>query len=541
MDKKDIVTLTALFLVSFFVWTLPFQSNSMPFGEGDGAYHFAYSYYMSSEDTSFFYQLPDFLHFWYYNFNSIIPGAPEYPPSSHLNAAFMQLLGGATIPAFVYYAITSFFGALATYFLIRQLFGFFPAALAGFGMAFSNREIMLYLFGQRPTITPFAIIPITLYAYYKFLTSLFSENAEHKYLYITALLIASQFLLHLQALLVTFAVMAVFTIGMLIKERRLPLKKLNYKHVGIAVLLIAVICAPFLPIYLGEKYDVREKPFQDASRLFSWGLSAEDVEGGYPPAFVSFSSQYGNWLMLIPLLIGIAYLLIKRDSKAVLMLSWLLAIYFLFHLDFFYGTSFGRIARMLIAEPMLFFSLIALGVFALPKLVKLSPAARSLANIALLSLFIVIFAFVIAKPQYDSLQHAYEGINRVSPAQVEAAKWIDQNLPEEAVVYNYGTLTYGKKRFILAFSKRYVDNFHGEIVDGKIVNPAAWIFLEEHNASHYFMFDYSDLAVLASIPQYAQASQQQAQELRAIESTYFGNQSLLYDRNQIRVYSFENK
>jgi hypothetical protein len=538
MDKKDTAILTVLFMLSFFVWTLPFQQNHAPFGEGDGAYHFAYAHYMSSTDQSMT-KLPNFIHFWYYNFNTIIPGVPEYPPSSHLNAAFMQIIGGEVIPAFIYYAITSFFGALTTYFLIRKLFGWFPAALAGFGMAFSNREIMLYLFGQRPTITPFAITPVVVYAYYKFLTSLFSGKTDNKYLYVTTLLLASQFLLHLQALIVTAAILFVFTFMMLVKERRLPVKNLSYNHLGICVLLLIILCASFLPIYLGAEFDVRTAPFQDASRLFRWGLTAEEVAGGYPASFVSFSAQYGSSWMVIPIFVALAYLLIRRqDNKSVLLLSWFAAIYFLFHLDFFVGTSFGRLARLLIAEPMLFFALIALGVFALPRFVKLDVRIRSVLNIALLAVFVLVFVFAIAKPQYSSLQHQYEGISRITPVQIEAAKWINKNLPEDAVVYNYGTLTYGKKRFMLAFSHRYIDNFHGEIVNGSIVNPEHWSFLEDYNTSYYFMFDYSDLAVLAAVPQYSQSAQQQIQRMQAFELQQFSNKTPVYDKNQVRVYEF---
>ena len=123
MDKKDIAALTTLFLLSFFVWTQPIRSNPLPFGEGDGAYHFSYNEYMSSADKTMT-QLPDYIHLWYYGYNKLVFGSPEYPPSNHVAAAIVQAFSGGVVPVFIFYALTSSFGALAVYFLIRKLFGF---------------------------------------------------------------------------------------------------------------------------------------------------------------------------------------------------------------------------------------------------------------------------------------------------------------------------------------------------------------------------------------------------------------------------------
>src|SRR3989344_696824 len=269
MDKKDIIVLAALFLLSFFVWTLPIQQNFLPFGEGDGAYHYSYNEYMSYADRTMT-LLPDYIHLWYYGYNKMVLGSPEYPPSNHVAAAIVQVFGGGIVPVFIFYALTSSFGALAVYFLMRKLFGFFPAVLSSFLMVFSNREILLYLFGQRPTITAFVVMPVLVYAYHKYFSSLFGKP-ETKYLYVSVLILAAQFLLHIQGLLVSVFVLGAYSVLMVLKRKKLP--KLQFKHLGIGFLVIVLLCAWFLPVYLGESEGQRDSgAVKDFSKLFKWAV-----------------------------------------------------------------------------------------------------------------------------------------------------------------------------------------------------------------------------------------------------------------------------
>ena len=74
------VAVAVLFVVSLYLWTLPFQKNRLPFGEGDSAWHFAIGDSIASSDKAEF-RLPYYIGVWYYGFNKILgPFAPEYPP-----------------------------------------------------------------------------------------------------------------------------------------------------------------------------------------------------------------------------------------------------------------------------------------------------------------------------------------------------------------------------------------------------------------------------------------------------------------------------
>ena len=132
MNSKDIVLITILFLVAFSLWTLPFQENPLPFGEGDSAWHFANGDPQFINDESSV-RMPYFIGVWYYSLSKLGPFAPEYPPPNHLNYALMQIVGGERFVApFIYIAITCFLGIFATFFLIRKLYGSVPAFIAGF-------------------------------------------------------------------------------------------------------------------------------------------------------------------------------------------------------------------------------------------------------------------------------------------------------------------------------------------------------------------------------------------------------------------------
>ena len=89
-ERKDIIGLTVLFMIAFWLWTLPV--TNMPFGEGDAAYHFSYSDYMSQTDHSMSIQdLPTHIGFWYYGWSTLGPMTIEYPPPYHVGIAIQQL------------------------------------------------------------------------------------------------------------------------------------------------------------------------------------------------------------------------------------------------------------------------------------------------------------------------------------------------------------------------------------------------------------------------------------------------------------------
>ncbi len=554
LDSKliGVVAVVVLFLVSFFLWSIPFQHNELPFGEGDSAWHFAIGDHIASSDSAQF-RLPYYIGIWYYGFNKILgPFAPEYPPSSHVNYALMQIAGGERfVPVFIYRAIASFLGALAVFFVVSRLFGVLPAFIAALGLSFSLREQLTYLFGQQPTLTAIIITPVAAYAWYKYLASFYlkgengnisKEGGDKIYIFITFALLASQYLLHLQGFVASAVVIAVMAALFALRFRKIPIARASAASFAFAILLFAVVVAPFASIYLGAG-DVVSR--SGLGRLFEWGISPADVQGSFPPSFVEFSAEYPK--LLLPFLIaGLALLLlrlflVKNNARELFLLSLLIGAYLAIHLDVFVPTGLNRLARMLVLENYIFYTLIALTVVWLPSmlssLLKLSASFASVAKYSLAALLIISLVFSSGKATYTNLSQAYSGIDRITPAQADFAANYISKLPEDAYVLDpsvkiVGQWRYPKLRWMLAISQRFVGRY-----DGGPVADSDYL----HKDEVYFMFDYSDIALFASSPQYQQQAADWASQLQQVETALFNNTQPLYEAGNIRLYKYSWK
>ncbi len=536
MNKLDIIAITVLFIVAFSLWTLPLQEDRRPFGEGDAAWHLSIGDYISSSDKPIW-RLPFYVGQWYYGYNVALgPNAPEYPPSNHYNYALVQAAGGERfVPILMYRAIASFLGVFAVYFLIRKLYGTPAAIMASTGLVFSVREQLIYLWGQQPTLISIVFAPVTFYAFYRYLDSCCKKENKVSYLYITALLLGSQYLLHIQGFTLSVLVIAFFTLLMSIKHRRVPFISESKKHLAAAAVLLIIIAAPFFMIYFGTpQLGVNEK---DYSRLLSWGVKHELVAGSYPEAFTGFSAEYPK--ILVPFLfLGILFLLLRRKNSDLLMLGWLLAMYVVLHADIFIGTSVERAARMLVSEPALFYSLMAVGAVSIVSVVKLPSSVKGIAQYLIAAIVVVVIATSSFAEEKESLSAQYGSIFRITPMQSELASWLHASVDENAYVYylpenrNYklGTWQYQKLRWILASSQRHVASFSGTFANNTDVSDSKF----------YFVFDYSDLALLASSQNpWQMAARQSANSLQQFEQDNFNISDALYDKNSIRVYEIE--
>jgi len=526
LTKKDIIFLTILFGIAIWIWTSPIQENKLPFGEGDAAWHFSIGDYIADSDKTIT-RLPNYIGFWYYGWNQKLGvNALEYPPPNHVNYALMQVGGGHRfVPIYIYKAIASFLGAFVVYFLLRRLFGFYTAALASFPLIFSLREMMTYLWGQQPTLISFTFIPATLYCSYFFLKGFYNkqENSSNKYLiyfYMLILILCSQFLLHIQGLVLSILMISPFWIFMIIKNKKIPLTKKIIKHYLICIFIIILLCLPFLSLYTGASpaQGLLEDKSVAYSRIFKWGVDYKDVSGSYPPEFITFSSSYTKYAWIFVLL-GLAMIIIRRKEKDMLIISWIIGMYLALHLDLF-GFSQGRIARMGIAEPQLIFSLIAIGLVFITNLIL---KKKQLLKIPIYLLFILAVVFLLGKPSYNTLTNAYTDIQRITPEQYEAALWINKNIPEDSILIDKGTFTIAKKRFIHVSSQRYIAE----------LSEKGW---KKRNLSFanvsYIIVDYSDLLYLQNYPQY----QQQLKDLQTYELNVSNTSQLIYDQNNIHIY-----
>jgi len=536
MNKLDIIAITLLFIVAFSLWTIPFQNDPRPFGEGDSAWHFSIGDYIASSDEPIW-RLPFYIGQWYYNYNPTLgPNAPEYPPANHYNYALVQIGGGERfVPILIYRALASFLGIFAVYFLVSKLFGTPAAIIASTGLVFSARERMIYLWGQQPTLVSVVIAPVTLYAFYRYLDSYYKKEHKVGYLYIAALLLGSQYLLHVQGFALSILMIGSFSVLMFVKHRKLPFIAESKKHLAVIFVVMLAITLPFSLIYFGTT-DIGKAP-PDYSRIFSWGVDHSLVAGSYPPAFTNFSSSYPK--ILLPLMfLGIILALWRRSNKDLLLLGWLIGIYLVLHTDLYLGTGPERAARMLIAEPALFYSLIGVGAMSLLSF-KMPSTAKLIAKYSVVVVVVFIIVNANGTEAKDSLSGAYQSIFRITPAQTELAQWINSNLPENAFIYyvpigsdfKIGTWQYPKLRWMLASSQRHVAFYTETFVNNS----------DTADSPFYYVFDYSDYGIiLNSGPNpWQQIAQQGGLSLQQFETDNFNVSESLYNNNNIRVYEVE--
>ena len=536
----DIAAISVLFIIAFSLWTIPAQNDPRPFGESDATYHFSVGDYVSSTDKPV-YRVAFYLGQWFYYeniWNSIIGiNAPLYPPSNHYNYALVQVVGGERfLPITIYKAIASFLGIFSVYFLIRKLYGRAVAIAASAGLVFSMREMLFYLWGQQPTLTSYVIAPVTLYAFYKYLNGYYNKEASIKYLYITAVLLGSQFLLHLQGFFLSAATLLFFTLFMLIKHRNLPFLKSGFRHLAVVALILLLIVLPMIAPYAGRSL---EEPSGNYADLLRWNVDQSLITGIYPPHLFDFQKSYP--LLLAPFLfLGMVFSVLRRRSKDLLLLAWLAALYAGLHAHIFLGIPSYRSASYALAEPALFFSFIAIGAVSLTAFLKTSPKIKRILKYASAAIVVIILS-VGAADTKTFFEGQYPGIFRVTQEQSELAGWMRENLPENAYAYyfprwqhnNLGNLPDRKMLWLLAYSQRHVRSYEGKFEETPY----------NKDSDFYAVFDYSDLGViLSSPPNYLQAGAQQAVvNMNRLEEVNFNDTEPLYDFNEIRVYKLESE
>ena len=96
IKKFEVYIVLALFLFTFFIWSLPYHENKMPYGEVDAGSHFTIGDYMAGTDKSIT-TLPYFIDMRYGLDNKFKPHVLWYAPPYHVNFAIMQIIGGERI------------------------------------------------------------------------------------------------------------------------------------------------------------------------------------------------------------------------------------------------------------------------------------------------------------------------------------------------------------------------------------------------------------------------------------------------------------
>ena len=522
-SKIEIVLVTILYLATLSIWTLPIQNNKLPFGDVDASSHFTIGDYMAMNDKSII-EVPYYIFTRYGSQNNVFPGYLWYPPQYWTNLGMAQVLGGERIlPPFIIIAIFSSLIILSSYFLIRNIFGFWPAFLSSFLLIFSTRDYMIYLWGQWPQSLSFAFTPLILYCFYRY----HKENqGKPIYLYVIALLLSAQFFFHPQGMIASVGALIAYLLVLLIKNRKIPF---NVKHSVIAVVLFALVSAAFAPFNVGEFFvELTSKQEQSATKTFQFDKLFKWYQGikndpGLPDFYFTYNESHGSlqngllsWWTLPFLLIGLFVLAYRRKEEDYLLLGWFVSYYFLTRMVVF---GFGqRDIRMFAYEAHLFYPVTAIGLMSISSFFK-QESMRKYAKFGLIALFLILAVSVNGKSAYEVLKSQQYSIGRVNPAQYEASEWIRNSLGEKADVYGIGTLGYqnfaAKIKWLGVLSQRHF------VVNDDEVSSADYIFL-----------DYTDALLLRN--------QDYIDALQNFEKN-FQNATPVYNKNNIRVYKVGHK
>jgi len=516
LKKIELISVAVLYIAALYLWTLPIQKNSMPFGDVDASSHFAVGDYISANDRSIA-KVPYYIFSRYGGQNAAFPGYLWYAPQYWTNLGISQVLGGGRIiPFFIMIAIFSSLTILSAYFLMRRLFGFWPAFLSSFLLIFSTRDYMVYLWGQWPQALSFAFTPIALYCFYQY----YKEGMKPIYLYFLALFLSAQFFFHPQGLIASAGALIALSLILLVRDKKIPF---SFKHLLISVILFLLISAAFAPFNFGSFFielttgqPEQVKSYQ-LDKLFRWYQGIKN-DPGLPDFYFKYNNSHGSlnnsllsWWTLPFLLAGILVLAIRRKDEDFVLLSWLISFYFLTRLTVFgYGA---RDIRMFAYEAHVFYPIIAIGLVSLSSIPKQAVLKKYL-KYGLIALFIVLAVSVNGKSAYDVLKSQQNSIGRINPWQYETAEWLKSNTDEMSDIYDCGTLGFqnyaAKIKWFGVLSQRHF------VVEDK-----------EISSTDYVLVDYTDALLLKN--------QDYANFLQNYEAS-FQNSTPVYNKNNVRLY-----
>src|SRR3989338_3474867 len=403
----EILAFLAVYLFAVYMWTLPFQDNKIPYGEFDAISHWEIADSFAQMDKTYVY-LPPFIDYSYGTDNRFKPHTLWYHPPFHTDLAMISaFFNDRMVPIYLTNAIFASSILISVFFVIRKLFGFLPALLSEFMLAFSMRDIMPYLWGQWPERFGYAFVPLILYCFYKYYTTYSKEGSKPVYLYLTAAFFGMELMIHPLSFFHSLAGIFVLGIMLLIKTRKIPF---NMKQIAVALLIFAVLFAIF-PYQSGNviKSFTKESkkipgPFT-ISRLFEWGPNPDYFKGSVPESYFSFKDMHGLWTLPF-LLIGLLILIIRRENRDIFLLAWLISLYLVLHRDAFGKWTF--LHRSLSATAHIFIPITVIGSISMFSIFKMNNKYKVILKYAG-ALAIVVLALNYNMPMaYSTLNGAYD-------------------------------------------------------------------------------------------------------------------------------------
>ena len=425
----EAIIVTLLYLTCLYFWTLPIQNNHMPYGEVDAASHYAVADYISESDRSIT-ELPYYIDKRYGRDNKFKEHVLWYPPPFHTAFAISAVFGGeSNVPIYLTNAIFASLIVLGVYFIMRKFFGFEAALISGFLLIFSMRDIMVYLWGQWPERMAFAYLPLIIYCFYKYCSSYLKKEQKPIYLYIMSLLLAVNLFIHPMDFFHSVLALIVISLFFLIKEKKLFF---SIKHIAIAAILFLLILSIFplqsMNVIVRLRSDSTvEKGSGDITRLFYWFKPQED-NPGVPQSYFSYKSMIGPYWTIPLILLGVLFLLLRRNKGDLVILAWLVSLYIMIHLDF---IGKGRVHRSLSGTAHIFYPLMVLGLIYLTSFIP--KAYRQVVKGILLIIFVILMFVTVGSTVHTTLESTYQGVSRVNPYQYELVQWLRQdNVPDDA-------------------------------------------------------------------------------------------------------------
>lgn len=513
MNKKvEVILVAFLYLFTLYLWTLPFQSNPLPFGDVDSTTHFTIGDWMALNDKSVF-NIPYYMT---YVFGEDAQGKLIYPPQFNTAEAIVESFSfDRIIPVYIFYTIISSLYVITSYLLIRKLYGFWPAYLSSFFLIFSYRDYMTYLWGMWPQMASFILTPLVMYSFYQFV-----EKKSNIYLYITAVLMVIQFAFHPQGMAFSAGFLVIYSALLIWKHKKFLFPVKSLATAAILGIVLLLIFAPFQIRIFANKIGLTDSgsEFREKAplgNLLKW-YERPQRNVGVPDEYFNFKDVYGYWVLPL-LLLGIGIVLWRRNPSDILMISYLIAMYLFIHLE---NIGFPRAHRFLEMEAWLFAPLMVIGLLSLPSL--LPESYRQKAKFGLIAAFSIITIFVIAVPAYSTLKNSYPGISRTTDLHMELADWMRNNLQEDANVMYVGYTAFAKKKWLRSLSHRNI------IYDNSVIP-------QQHraiNLTDHVLIDYSEALAWTN-------SQDSISNLKEWELQNLANATLVYEHpsKMARIYA----
>ena len=545
LNKNYIQTLIflSLYLFAVYFWSQPYQERKLPYGEYDAMSHFEVGDYIAYNDKSFI-ELPPYIDIRYGLDNRYRPHTLWYPPTFHSSLAVMEVFANERVlPIYLLNTILATFIIITSYFVINSLFGFLPAILSALLLIFSPRDFMPYLWGQWPERFAYAFVPIILYCFYKYFISYSRESSKPAYIYLTALFLGIDLLVHPLVFFQSAVTLTVMYILLSIKHIKQKKFVFNWKHLAIsaAILLLLFMSFPvqtfnILP-QIAKKSVTQEQKERglDLSRLLQWSLNPKDYAGSVPPSYFSFREMHGLWTLPF-LLLGILFLALRREERDLFLLAWLIALYLVLHRDIIGKASF--LHRSLSASAHIFAPLAAVGAVYLANAIKLPKNYNKYLKYAVAAVFIYFALTVnmayasklVSKNTYNP--NTIDGFfSSLNAQEFQAAQWILENAPASVNVTVLGIpyqenvlpITSKKIRWLGAASQ-HVNRFYYFLENKEdILKSKEW----------YIMMDYTMAGPLND--------RETFNYMQQFEKNISATHALAYDKDNVRVYRIEAK